>query len=54
MKTPCEGFKGWLTNRYYRETGVAPGAQAVQAALATLQGIARFDQPKQSASVRVA
>ena len=37
------GFKSWLVYRYFRETGRAPNADAINQALCTLGAIAQFD-----------
>jgi hypothetical protein len=38
-----KGFKSWLVYRYFRETGRAPNADAINQALCTLGAIAQFD-----------
>lgn len=47
------GARDYLTRLYYRETGKAPNATAMQAAVATLSGIARFDGAEHEVHVRV-
>ncbi len=46
--------RDYLTHLYYRDAGRAPNATALQAALATLSGIARFDGDTHDVHVRVA
>src|SRR5688572_9269814 len=38
-----KGFRRWLARRFYESTGQAPGAQALQDALTTLEGRALFE-----------
>ncbi len=47
------GTRDYLTRLYYFETGKAPNATAMQAAVATLSGIARFDGAEHDVHVRV-
>src|SRR5215211_510412 len=47
-------FRRWLARRYFEETGGAANAQAVQDALAVLEGRALFDAPEHAVSVRLA
>jgi len=47
-------FKTFLAHRFYLQEKKVPHAQAVQDALATLQGRARFEGPERDVCVRVA
>ena len=47
-------FKTWLARRYYVRYEKAPGSQALQDALAVLEGKALFDSPIHDVGVRVA
>jgi hypothetical protein len=47
-------FKIWLARRYYGRHEKAPGSQALQDALAVLEGKALFDAPIHDVGVRVA
>ena len=47
-------FKDWLTHQYYRERGKVPGRQALQDAITTLAGRARFDGAEHPVYVRLA
>jgi hypothetical protein len=48
------GFRNWLSRRYYKETGGAASAQALQDALGTLQAQALFDGSTLPVFLRVA
>jgi hypothetical protein len=48
------GCRDYLTRIYYLEEGKAPNATAMQAAIATLSGIARFDGVEHHVYLRVA
>jgi hypothetical protein len=48
------GFKRWLTHRFYGAEGRTAGAQAVQDALAAVEGKASFDGPEIAVHVRLA
>lgn len=47
-------FRRWLCGRFYNEVGKPPGAQAVQDALAVIEGEAAFDSPVAPVFTRVA
>ena len=49
-----KGFKRWLLNRFYRQEGKAPGAQALADAMGVLEATAQFDGPEHSVHVRIA
>jgi hypothetical protein len=46
-------FRGWLCRRYYRATGKAPAAKALQDALGVLEARARYDGPRREVFCRV-
>ena len=48
------GTRDYLTRAYYVDAGKAPNASALQDAIATLSGIARFDGAEYAVHVRVA
>ena len=48
-----KGFRGWLTRRYYEETGGAPSSEAIQSALNVLEAKAQFDGHERSVHIRV-
>jgi hypothetical protein len=47
-------FRSWLAGAYWRETGQAPGGQAMTDALLVLESRARFDGPEQRVALRIA
>src|SRR5262245_48377788 len=47
------GFKEWLTRRYYEQTGGAPSSEAIRSARSVLQSRARFDAPERTVYLRV-
>ena len=47
-------FKTWLIQQFYKEAKTAPGSQALQDALGTLEAKAVFDGPERSPGVRLA
>jgi hypothetical protein len=49
-----KGFRFWLLERFYKATGKAPSAQAMQDALGMLEAQAHFDGPEHGVYVRVA
>lgn len=49
-----KGFRDWLAHRFYKEQGRVPGSQALQDALTTLSGQARFEGQEHQVHVRVA
>ena len=49
-----KGFRGWLTREFYKRDGAVPNSNALQAALALIEAIARFDGFEQKVFVRVA
>lgn len=46
------GFKSWLAKQYYEREGAIPRSGALQDALTTLEGIARFDGPELAVHLR--
>jgi hypothetical protein len=50
----AKGFRRWLARQFYREREKAPGSQAVQDALAVLEGRALFDAPEYPVFTRLA
>jgi len=48
-----KGYKQWLAHRYYQRCGTAANSDAVQSALTTIEGMARFDGPLSDVYVRV-
>jgi hypothetical protein len=48
------GFRDWLSMRFYESEGSIPNAQAIQDALNTLQGVARYDGAKFEVHTRLA
>jgi hypothetical protein len=49
-----KGFRRWLLHRYYENSEGAPGSEALQSALNTLEAKAHFDGLKRQVFVRVA
>ncbi len=49
-----KGFRRWLARRFYESEGKTPNSQAVQAALAVLEGRALFDAGEQAVFTRLA
>jgi hypothetical protein len=49
-----KGFRRWLSRRFYEHTGAVPGDQALQAAIAVLEGRAVWDGAQHTVFVRVA
>jgi hypothetical protein len=49
-----QGFRDWITHRYFRATGKAPNSQALQSALGVFRCRARFEGNEQPVFVRVA
>ncbi len=47
------GFRGWLTRRYYEETGGAPNSNALESALRVIEAKAQFDAPERAVHTRV-
>ena len=47
-------FRSWLRNAYYDQTGAAPAAGAINAALDLLEARAQFDGPECKVHLRVA
>ena len=47
-------FREWLQHRCYQAAGKVPGAQAVQDAVCTISGIAKFDAPVMPVFLRIA
>src|SRR5271165_2125203 len=48
-----KGFKRWLMRRFFKQTGGAPNAEAMQAALGVLEAKAHYDSPEHSIYLRV-
>jgi hypothetical protein len=48
------GFKRWLTRRYYEHRHGVPNNEAMQSALATIEARAHFDSSERSVHIRVA
>lgn len=46
------GFKSWLAKQYYEREGAIPRSGALQDALTTLEGVARFDGPELAVHLR--
>lgn len=53
-KIRSQGFRRWLTRRYYEETGGVPSSEALQSALNLIEAKAQFDAPERVVHVRVA
>lgn len=49
-----KGFRRWLSRRFYEKARTVPGAQALQDAIAVLEGRAVYDGAKQVVFLRVA
>jgi len=49
-----KGFKRWLAQRYYKETGGAPNSEAMQSALGLIEARAHFESPEHKIHIRVA
>jgi hypothetical protein len=49
----AKGFRGWLTRRFYEETGGAPSSEALQSALNVIEAKANFGAPERIVHVRV-
>jgi hypothetical protein len=47
-------FKHWLSYRFYKERGRAPGPQPLASALATLEGVCQFEGEQHEVHLRVA
>jgi hypothetical protein len=48
-----KGFRHWLTRAFYLHKQSAPGSEAMQSALSTIEAMARFDGPERQVHVRV-
>lgn len=48
------GFKRWLTQRYFAETGGAPNTEAFNSALNAIEAMAHFEAPELDVHIRVA
>jgi hypothetical protein len=48
------GFRRWLSRRFFEETGGAPSSEALQSALNVIEAKAHFDAPERTVHVRVA
>ncbi len=53
-KVASRAFREWLQHRCYQAEGKVPGAQAVQDAIGTVSGIAKFDAPAMPVHLRLA
>jgi hypothetical protein len=49
-----KGFRTWLARLFYQQFGKVPGSQAMQDALAVIEGIALHSGPEHAVAVRVA
>jgi hypothetical protein len=49
-----KGFRAWLSWQFYQSEGQMPGTQAVQDAIAALEGKAIFDAPETEIHIRLA
>jgi hypothetical protein len=49
----AEGFRRWLTRRFFEETGGAPSSEALQSALNVIEAKAHFDAPERQVHIRV-
>ncbi|HRD87317.1 MAG TPA: hypothetical protein PK752_03515 [Accumulibacter sp.] len=49
----AKGFRLWLSRRFFEETGGAPGPEASQAALSSIEAKAHFDAPERQVHIRV-
>ncbi len=47
------GFRLWLTRRYYEVTGGAPNSEALKSALGVVEARAKFDGPERPVHVRI-
>jgi hypothetical protein len=47
------GFRHWLSQRFFDDTGGAPSSEALQAALNALEARARFKAPERKVFIRV-
>ncbi len=47
-------FRDWLSHKHYKQTEKSPSSNALQEALTTLSGLAKFDGPEHSAWLRIA
>ncbi len=47
------GFRHWLSQRFFEDTGGAPGSEALHAALNALEAKARFKGPEREVFIRV-
>lgn len=54
LSVRSKGFRFWLTRQFYQETGGAPNAEALQAALNVIETKALIDGPERQVFVRVA
>jgi hypothetical protein len=52
-KISSKGFRRWLSFKFYTEFGKSPGTQALQDAIATLEGKASFEGDEVSVHLRV-
>ena len=52
-KLGSKGFRRWLSFKFYEEFGRSPGTQALQDAIATLEGKASFEGPEVRIALRV-
>jgi hypothetical protein len=49
-----KGFRRWLTAQFFKDTGGAPGSEALQSALSVIEARAHFGGPKRRVNLRVA
>jgi len=52
LSLKSQTFGSWLSGRYYRETGTAPGSDAINSALSVIKAIAEHDGKQYNLSVR--
>lgn len=50
----CKAVRRWLARLFYQEAGTTPGSQALQDALAVLDGCAQYDGDERQVYIRIA
>lgn len=53
-KVTTKDFREWLSHRFYKDTGKSPSSQALQTAIGTVCGKAKFASPQQPIFLRIA
>ncbi|HZU99339.1 MAG TPA: hypothetical protein VFF73_21710, partial [Planctomycetota bacterium] len=53
LRVSSSRFRDWLARAFYESEGTAPGGQAIEDAIRTLKGKARFDGPEQRVFFRL-